>query len=280
MAGLCARALEASIEEDYVRGLIQKRGLVPESSPVEVEAWPWPIKIFTLGRFEVLRDGEPMRFGRKVQRKPLALLKALIAFGGRSVREELVMDALWPDAEGDAARVALASALHRLRSLLGREQAVVRQEGQLSLDGRRAGWTSGRWSACWDARRPRPIPRSSRGEPPASTGAGSSTSGRSSCPKPRRWPESSPSPAPAAHARRTAVRAGESAGGRGLVRRSAPRGRVCRGRLPEPHDCLPPARALRRRRGCLSALPNRSRRPGDLAPSAETQKLFETLSGR
>ena len=147
MAGLCARALEAGIEEDYVRGLIQKRELVPESPPVEVEAWPWPIKIFTLGRFEVLRNGEPVRFARKVQRKPLALLKALIAFGGRSVREELVMDALWPDAEGDAARVALASALHRLRSLLGREQAVVRQEGQLSLDGRRC------WVDVWAVER-------------------------------------------------------------------------------------------------------------------------------
>jgi LuxR family transcriptional regulator, maltose regulon positive regulatory protein len=136
MAGLCARALEAGIEEDYVRGLVQKRGLMPESPPVEVETWPWPIKILTLGRFEVLRDGEPVRFARKVQRRPLALLKALIAFGGRSVREDLVMDALWPDAEGDAARVALASALHRLRGLLGREHAVLRQEGQLSLDGR------------------------------------------------------------------------------------------------------------------------------------------------
>jgi len=136
MAGLCARALEAGIEPDYVRGLVQKRGLVPESPPVEAEAWPWPIKILTLGRFEVLLDGEPVRFARKVQRKPLALLKALIAFGGRDVREELMMDALWPDGEGDAARVALASALHRLRGLLGREQAILRQEGRLSLDSR------------------------------------------------------------------------------------------------------------------------------------------------
>jgi DNA-binding SARP family transcriptional activator len=136
MAGLCARALEAGIEPDYVRGLVQKRGLVPESPPVEAEAWPWPIKILTLGRFEVLLDGEPVRFARKVQRKPLALLKALIAFGGRDVREDLMMDALWPDGEGDAARVALASALHRLRGLLGREQAILRQEGRLSLDSR------------------------------------------------------------------------------------------------------------------------------------------------
>jgi DNA-binding SARP family transcriptional activator len=136
MARLCARALEAGIEVDYVRGLIHRRALVPESPPVEVEAWPWPIRIFTLGRFEVLRDGEPVRFARKVQRKPLALLKTLIAFGGRAVREDLVMDALWPDTEGDAARVALASALHRLRTLLRREQAILRQEGQLSLDAR------------------------------------------------------------------------------------------------------------------------------------------------
>jgi ATP/maltotriose-dependent transcriptional regulator MalT/DNA-binding SARP family transcriptional activator len=136
MAGLCARALEAGIEPDYVRSLVQKRRLVPESPPMEVEAWPWPIEIVTLGRFEVRLDGEPVRFARKVQRKPLALLKALIAFGGRGVREELVMDALWPDAEGDAARVALASALHRLRGLLGREQAILRQEGRLSLDSR------------------------------------------------------------------------------------------------------------------------------------------------
>jgi two-component SAPR family response regulator len=46
------------------------------------------------------------------------------------------MDALWPDAEGDAARVALASALHRLRVLMGHEQAIVRREGELSLDTR------------------------------------------------------------------------------------------------------------------------------------------------
>lgn len=136
MARLCARALEAGIEVSYVRSLVQRRRLVPERPPVEIEAWPWPIKVFTLGRFEVLVDGEPIRFSRKVQRKPLALLKALIALGARAVREDPVMDALWPDAEGDAAHLALASTLHRLRGLLGREQAVVRQEGQLSLDGR------------------------------------------------------------------------------------------------------------------------------------------------
>jgi LuxR family transcriptional regulator, maltose regulon positive regulatory protein len=136
MARLCARALAAGIEVEYVRDLVRRRGLEPEEPPLDVEAWPWPIKIFTLGGFEVQRDGAPVRFSRKVQRKPLALLKTLIALGGRGVREDLVMDALWPEASGDAARMAFTSALHRLRSLLGHEGAVQRQEGQLSLDER------------------------------------------------------------------------------------------------------------------------------------------------
>ena len=79
MAGLCGRALEAGIEPEYVGTLIRQRGLVPDDPPLNVEAWPWPVKVYTLGRFEVLRDGQPVRFPRKVQRKPLALLKAVIA---------------------------------------------------------------------------------------------------------------------------------------------------------------------------------------------------------
>src|SRR5262249_60600296 len=118
-------------------GAARRGGLVRGSAPGEAGAGPWPIKTKPLGRFEVLLEGEPVRFARKVQRKPLALLKALIAFGGQGVREELVMDALWPEADGDAARVALARALHRLRGLLGREPAILPQEGAPGLAGPR-----------------------------------------------------------------------------------------------------------------------------------------------
>jgi len=37
MARLCARALEAGVEVEYVRDLIRKRGLIPEEPPVEIE---------------------------------------------------------------------------------------------------------------------------------------------------------------------------------------------------------------------------------------------------
>ena len=61
---------------------------------------------------------------------------ALIAFGGREVSEQQLTEALWPDADGDAAHEACAIALHRLRKLLGHDQAINLQNNQLSLDSR------------------------------------------------------------------------------------------------------------------------------------------------
>jgi DNA-binding SARP family transcriptional activator len=147
MARLCARALEAGIEVEYVRGLIEKRALVPEKPPMEIEAWPWPVKIYTLGRFRVLRQGTPLSFARKVQRKPLALLKAVIAQGERGAREELLCEALWPEAEGDAAHFALTTAIHRLRRLLGHDATVVRADDVVSLDVRHC------WVDAWAVER-------------------------------------------------------------------------------------------------------------------------------
>jgi len=133
MAELAARALDADIEVDYVRRLVRERKLVPAEAPLEVETWPWPVKVFTLGRFEVLTGERPVRFAGKAQRKPLALLQALIALGGQRVREARLTEALWPDADGDAAHQALSTTLHRLRRLIGHERALVRHAGAISL---------------------------------------------------------------------------------------------------------------------------------------------------
>jgi LuxR family maltose regulon positive regulatory protein len=136
MTRLCTKALEAGIEVDYVRDLIKKRGLVSDISPLHLENWPWPLKIFTLGRFGLVKDGKPVRFSGKVQKKPLALLKALITFGGREVSEEQLMDILWFEADGDVAHKSFATTLHRLRKLIGNEKAIQLQEGRLTLDPR------------------------------------------------------------------------------------------------------------------------------------------------
>src|SRR3990167_4874709 len=93
-----------------------------------------PIRIFILGRFEILREGDSVRFVRKVQRKPLELLKAIISFGGKKVPEDQITDTLWPDAEGDMAHQSFETTLYRLRRLLGNDMVIVLQGGQLTLD--------------------------------------------------------------------------------------------------------------------------------------------------
>jgi ATP/maltotriose-dependent transcriptional regulator MalT/DNA-binding SARP family transcriptional activator len=136
MARLCVKALENSIEPEYVGELIRRRNLMPENPPLDVDAWPWPIKITTLGRFEVLRDGKPLEFSRKVQKKPLQLLKALVAAGGKEVRQDRLTYLLWPDAQGDAGHKSLGSTVIRLRRLIGMADAIVVREGSISLDSR------------------------------------------------------------------------------------------------------------------------------------------------
>jgi two-component SAPR family response regulator len=74
--------------------------------------------------------------GGKAKRRPLELLKLLIAYGGEQVSESRVTDALWPRIDGDSAHRSFTSTLHRLRKLLGEDRAVTLHEGRLSLDRR------------------------------------------------------------------------------------------------------------------------------------------------
>jgi DNA-binding SARP family transcriptional activator len=128
---LLETALAAGIEVDLVRGLVRRWRLPPPAE--DIAAWPWPIKVRTLGAFDVLRDDAPIEFGRKAPKKTLALLKLIVARGG-SVPESAVLDTFWPDEQGDAAQRSLGAAVRRLRDLLGDPEAVVQQGGQLSLD--------------------------------------------------------------------------------------------------------------------------------------------------
>jgi adenylate cyclase len=99
----------------------------------------WPLKIYALGQFTLQREGQPVVFSRKVQKRPLDLLKALIASGGLRTGTSTLIESLWPEAEGDSARVSFDSNLHRLRKLIGIDEVLVLAEGKLSLDA----------SKCW-----------------------------------------------------------------------------------------------------------------------------------
>jgi DNA-binding SARP family transcriptional activator len=100
------------------------------------------IRIYMLGRFSVAIDGQPVSVNRngksngKAKQRPLALLKALIAFGGRGVASSQLSESLWPDSEGDLGVRNLTVTLHRLRHLLRAHAAVLQHDGKLTLNER------------------------------------------------------------------------------------------------------------------------------------------------
>ncbi len=144
---LCTKALEAGIETDYVRELIKKRNLTPpdvmqlnpqsEIRNQQLENWPWPLKIYTLGKFQIVKDDVPVKFSGKGQQKLLSLFKAIIAYGGTDVSRQRLIDALWPDSDGAQAHQSFEITLHRLRRLIGDDKAVLLNEGLVTLDPRR-----------------------------------------------------------------------------------------------------------------------------------------------
>lgn len=131
---ICGKALDLGVEPEFAKELIRLHKLSPDPAMPVSDAWPWPVRIHTLGRFEILRDGEPLVFSGKSPRKPLALLKALIALGSSDVAEECLTDALWPEADGDLAHRSFETTLHRLRKLLGDDNALTLAGGRLSIN--------------------------------------------------------------------------------------------------------------------------------------------------
>ena len=134
MSRLCEIALANNIEPQHVRRIIDEAGLRPDSIITAPEAWPWPVKVKVLGQFRLTINGEVVSQRITGHRKILELVKALIAHGGDRVAAARLADAVWPDAEGDNARNALKTTVHRLRKLLGMPEAITLKDGFLSLN--------------------------------------------------------------------------------------------------------------------------------------------------
>ena len=134
-ARMCVLALDEGIEVEFVATLIRLRGIAPPADAPEI--WPWPLQIHALGGFRVERDGQPLAIEGKAQKKPLELLKALVALGGQGVPKVKLQDLLWPDGEPTAAAAALDMAISRLRKLLDVADVVRVEDGKVTLDARR-----------------------------------------------------------------------------------------------------------------------------------------------
>ncbi len=133
-ARLCHAALAAGIEPEFVRRMIAVQRLAPP--PDAGAAWPWAVRVRTLGGFELTTRGERYRPAHKTQEKPLELLKMLLAglaVDRAGVDRDWIVDRLWPDADPAAGRKSLETTLGRLRRLLRVDDAVVLSDGRLNL---------------------------------------------------------------------------------------------------------------------------------------------------
>jgi len=141
IARLCERALANDIEPAFVRRLIAVQQLDPpeDTGP----SWPWPVRIRTLGGFELEINGERYRPAHKTQDKPLELLKLMLTaqvLGRDSVDKVWVAERLWPDADTANGRKSLDMTVSRLRRLLSDDAALLSPEGRLQLSPRHV-WT-------------------------------------------------------------------------------------------------------------------------------------------
>jgi DNA-binding SARP family transcriptional activator len=76
------------------------------------------VAIQSLGRFRVLRDGEPVALSEWRSRKARDLLKMLVARRGRPVPRDVLMEVLWPGEPADKLANRLSVALSTVRGVL------------------------------------------------------------------------------------------------------------------------------------------------------------------
>jgi tetratricopeptide (TPR) repeat protein len=146
MTRTAVRALEHDIEVHYIHECIARRQLTPHPAPLHLENWPWRYRFRALGQFQIRQQGDSAAVDGRgatadaalvaLKGKPLELLQAIVAFGGRGVRDTTLMDALWPDADGDTGRRVFDTTLHRLRKQLGDEGLVRLVDRRVFLDER------------------------------------------------------------------------------------------------------------------------------------------------
>lgn len=104
--------------------------LVEANHPSRYDVGGLPVKIYTLGRFSAIVDKRPVELAKK----PLTLLKVLIALNGRDVQEEDIAALVWPHSDGDVALQNYATTLHRLRKLFAINDLILTKNGRVSLN--------------------------------------------------------------------------------------------------------------------------------------------------
>ena len=129
---VCALALAAGIDTDYVCSIIRTRELDPP--PDAPSSWPWACRIDVLGGFHVEFDGRRLAGDSvRTSSKPLELLRAIVVMGGQQVDVDHLVALLWPGKGRVGARSAFNVTLLRLRRLLRLDNLITMVDNVVSL---------------------------------------------------------------------------------------------------------------------------------------------------
>ena len=134
LADALVLAFRHNIERDYVRDFVQRRGLRAGTPPADLPDWPWRLRIRTFGGLKISGAGPADHEGGRGNARPLQLLKALIALGARDVSAAQIAALLWPHVDSMYSEKSLTINLHRLRKMLGDDDAISLRDGKLSLN--------------------------------------------------------------------------------------------------------------------------------------------------
>jgi DNA-binding SARP family transcriptional activator len=91
------------------------------------------LRVYLLGRFEVVRDDAPIPAHAWRRRRPADLLKLVALAPGRVLSRDQVVDTLWPDKDPASGANNLHRALYDLRQILGARWVDIAR-GEISLD--------------------------------------------------------------------------------------------------------------------------------------------------
>jgi DNA-binding SARP family transcriptional activator len=126
---LCAAAVAAGIAVEEATQCLSWAGHAAAAAAVLRP----PLEVYTLGRFVLHVGGRPPAVQGKSPHKPIELLQALIALGGRDVPADRLIAAVWPQECSVDPRNLFDNTLHRLRHLLGDDRAVQLRDAHVTL---------------------------------------------------------------------------------------------------------------------------------------------------
>jgi LuxR family transcriptional regulator, maltose regulon positive regulatory protein len=133
LSELCQMALQFGIHEKQVIKFIHRNDLLPAAPGHVGSHWPFAVRLYIMGRHAIVSNEGVVSTSKKAPKKSLELLDLLICKGPQGIARKTAAKLLWPESSGDRALQSLKTTLHRLKKLLGHEQAITTRNGRLAI---------------------------------------------------------------------------------------------------------------------------------------------------